>query len=619
MPNLSFRSAFSTTAFVVLSASLQQFAYAIPLVESEAGIFNQLSIPEVESTFAMPSQEDLAQALRLLNGGKIDEAIKLARATLRNNPRSAPAHEILGAALSMKGQIDQGLKHLHKAIEIKPAQSTAYTKIGDIHFARGEQTKAKEYFQKAQKINPEDRRNYQRLGIIYEQEGDIDNAILNYKNGLKGAPGNYLGIKVNLANLYNKTGQPLAAKKLLEGSVKRDSKNSWAHIVLGTSYLRLGQIKKAEDEFNIARKLEPGSGKGDLALGVAYREQNDLDKSRRILEQVVKLKPDWPSGYFQLGITLVQLEKYALATEQFRRAAKLGYPSEAVDLRIATTYQAQGEWTKAAPIYQKLLARKDADPSLIATIGEAYKLAGDFGLAEEAFRRLIQSYPSNPLGAYKLGLLQAGQMKYREAIKSLRQADRLAPNDARILKALSLVYSRTGDKDTAIRYAEKLVANFPDDTKGRFYLATLYDSNADYSKAEQIYREILDRHPTHVGAMNNLSVLLSTNFPANKSKQEEALQLAQKALSLEPDNAVVFDTLGWIQHKRGNQKEALELLKKAAQKRPDNPTVLFHLASTQYSLRMKKAAKENLEKALKISNDFPEAASARTLLDKLTR
>src|SRR3990172_5745737 len=147
-----------------LSLSLAPRVSAVPLQGVELG--TQFSPPVSEPV--------LAEALQLLNSGQLDAAIGKARGFIKENPVSAPAHEVLGAALAFKGEIDEALKALRRSIELDPKQHTAITKIGDILLAQGKLAEAKQEFLKAVQIAPDNSRAHQRLGLLYEREGRHD-------------------------------------------------------------------------------------------------------------------------------------------------------------------------------------------------------------------------------------------------------------------------------------------------------------------------------------------------------------------------------------------------------------------------------------------------------------
>ncbi len=64
---------------------------------------------------------------------------------------------------------------------------------------------------------------------------------------------------------------------------------------------------------------------------------------------------------------------------------------------------------------------------------------------------------------------------------------------------------------------------------------------------------------------------------------EEAIELANRALSLFPDSAASLDTLGWAYYKKGDRTEALKYLARALAKSPANKEVLAHYRAASKS------------------------------------
>ena len=210
-------------------------------------------------------ESPFAESLKRINAGKYDEAITLAKKALVNQPDSAPGHEVLGTALVLSGKTKEGLEELEKAVQLNPNQSTAITKIGDVLLSQKNQTKAKELFLKATTINPRNRHAHQRLGVIFEQEGLLPQAIEHYEKGIQDTPPEYVGVKVNLAALYNRSRQHQKSIALLSGLINAKSDSAIAQITLGWAYLRTGKPDEALLLFKAAAEREPGQAFSHLA------------------------------------------------------------------------------------------------------------------------------------------------------------------------------------------------------------------------------------------------------------------------------------------------------------------------------------------------------------------
>src|SRR5437762_11982877 len=59
---------------------------------------------------------------------------------------------------------------------------------------------------------------------------------------------------------------------------------------------------------------------------------------------------------------------------------------------------------------------------------------------------------------------------------------------------------------------------------------------------------------------------------------DEAIQLINQALAIEPDNGYFIDSLGWAYYQKGRYPEALTELKRAAEKTKEpDPIIYEHL------------------------------------------
>ena len=61
-------------------------------------------------------------------------------------------------------------------------------------------------------------------------------------------------------------------------------------------------------------------------------------------------------------------------------------------------------------------------------------------------------------------------------------------------------------------------------------------------------------------------------------KDARALETAERAYKLAPDNAAIADTLGWILVEQGNTKRGIEVLQKAVTAAPKIASYRYHLA-----------------------------------------
>ncbi len=132
--------------------------------------------------------------------------------------------------------------------------------------------------------------------------------------------------------------------------------------------------------------------------------------------------------------------------------------------------------------------------------------------------------------------------------------------------------------------------------------AQIHYFSGRFEDAVVSYRAGLAISPENSEFCNNLAYTLARDL----NRREEALPYAEKAALLDPSNASVLDTLGWLRLKAGEKNAADEILTRALNlaTRPDERIpVLVHLAEVKALLGDRSAARDLLTEAEKLGVD----------------
>jgi tetratricopeptide (TPR) repeat protein len=560
----------------------------------------------------LSANELLAKALQSINAGRPQEAIGPLKDYVKADATSAPARELLGAAYALDGKLDQALVELREAIRLNPKQATAYTKIADVLLAQGKRDAALSMLLKAVEIAPNDRLPHQRLGLLYESAGKTADAVRHYERGIRGSPAEYLGVKLNLARLYNAGGHYAKTKELLDAAGPATQRSADALVLLGTADLALGRVDDALRRFESARRLEPKDPGGHLGLGIALREKRDYGASAQALSQVVRLRPQWSTGHFQLAETYFAQRRHKEALSSFQRAAQLNPDSHLVRKRIADSQAGLGNWDAAIDLYRSLARVPAMAPSALAGLGTVYQLKGEAAKAQGALEELVRRAPKDPDAYRLLGQHFAARGDYAQGIAVFRKGLALDPKNGPLLTAQVVAYSRAGDARHALQHAEALVQARPQDPDAHFLLGSLHDEAGRSTAAVSAYRKALALDSQHLATLNNLAMAL-----ANAGNAAEGLRIAAQARELAPDDPFIQATYAWTLLKARRTQEAVKLLQQSAQALPNDPSILYHLGSAYAEAGDTQRARSTLSEALRLSTRFKEASATKKLLERL--
>jgi len=138
-------------------------------------------------------------------------------------------------------------------------------------------------------------------GLIYSEKGDFENAVKCFEAAVKLNP-NYSEASLNLAVTYNEMGKYSKAREIYKAAQKAactktesldpfvKGKLSNMHAEIGDVYVGIGFLESAIDEYKKALNLRPDFVDVRTKLGVAYRDNGDVQDAVRELKLAKKTK-----------------------------------------------------------------------------------------------------------------------------------------------------------------------------------------------------------------------------------------------------------------------------------------------------------------------------------------
>lgn len=233
---------------------------------------------------------------------------------------------------------------------------------------------------------------------------------------------------------------------------------------------------------------------------------------------------------------------------------------------------------------------------------------GKVAEAESAWRALSQARPSNPEPYAHLGLLEARQTHYKQAIPLYRKALSIDPSVAGVRRDLGLALFKSDDLRAAIREFDVLLKSQPDD----FQLTTLtgmsYYGLAEYRQAVPYLRRAasIDKQ--------NLPIRLAIAHSCLWSKQYQCvMDTYHEILALNADSAEADMLAGEALDEMKDNEGATKLFRDAAAENPKEPNVHFGLAYLLWT--QKRYADAAAEFKAELENDPHHVQAAVYLAD----
>ncbi len=425
------------------------------------------------------------------------------------------------------------------------------------------------------------------------------------------------------------------AASLLENVFSQDSENIDARMLQAQIWLGQNEVRKATDSLEKLSKAYPGIPGIPYQLATLYLRQNKFEEAANALKRAITLYPDYVeailllaqleirSGDTQSAIPAVNdllkkrpglLPAQLILAEAYHAAGRLDDAVAVLQAQISTAspnaqsyymlgliFRQQNKNDEARQAFEK--ARTIA-PDNVATLDQLVQIdiaAKDFAAATEKAQKELERVPKSAAAHLVRAKVYAAEKKWSETEAVLQKALDLDPNLSVAYDLLISVYLAEGKLKEAIGRLESLLTKNPKNAAALMTVAMLYEQTKNSEKAKDAYEKLLAVNPNFVPALNNLAYLF-----ANRLKNpDKAYDLAMKARQLQPSDASVADTLGWILYKKADYSHALNLLQESAGKLGDNAEVQFHLGMANYMMGQIEPAKKALERAAASATDFP--------------
>jgi tetratricopeptide (TPR) repeat protein len=522
--------------------------------------------------------KDLLARLHRSEGNDAEAEALLKRAA-ESRPDDPQVHLVLAAYLVRQDQFDAALESIERALELAPDDKRAR-------------------LQKAEVL--------MELGFRHDREGGTEEARTILDEILEAEPSNPYALvadgKFKLGS-GDVQGAVLALRSALE------SRGDWAqaHYLLGLALATQQDFGAARNEFAKSLELDASQVRAKAALAEVHFRLGEWSYCVDLAREYLKANPGDNAIRLMLAQSLVRLDRMSQAETELA-----GIPDE---LR-------SGEVSFALGRIQE--SKQDLDGARAHMLDAYEALPGNWevlqallviermqGRLADSKARIAAALEANPDDA-KLHQLTAliafNEQRVEDAEAGFLKAIELAPDDLQAYQRLARFYARTGRlEETAKTYEKALVQN-PKSATVHHFLGVLYELSGDTDRAIERYESAIEHGPNMAEAKNNLAYL----YAEENKNLDRALDLAQDAKALMPDNPSVSDTLGWVLFKRGVPAAAISYLKEAEDRTDQEDAsigvIRYHLALAHEASGEQAEALKAVNRSLEVLDRARDAA-----------
>lgn len=311
-----------------------------------------------------------------------------------------------------------------------------------------------------------------------------------------------------------------------------------------------------------------------LASKLAEIKKKDGGKIREMVEplKIKSIQQGAAMALYDMAYILYQEQSDSSAQIFARMALSLDVGLVDARLLLADTLTRNGRFDEAIAELGSIPADH---PSYLTVQRHAADLLDKAGRTDEALKRLNTLFTdyNDVESLIRIGDIYRNAENYKNALTAYN-------------KAAKRIGGKIPEKYWYLLYARGMA----------------YEREGNWDRAESDLKAALTYRPDHPYLLNYLGY----GWADQGMHLEESLDLIKRAVSLQPADGYIIDSLGWVQYMMGLYSEALPNVEKAVELLPYDATINDHLGDVYWQTGRRMEARFQWERALNASTSEPE-------------
>jgi tetratricopeptide (TPR) repeat protein len=323
-------------------------------------------------------------------------------------------------------------------------------------------------------------------------------------------------------------------------------------------------------------------------------------------------------------------------------AVKASQPNRRLQLILARMLFRQGDLENAKVQYNDALTKSPNDGDVLFALALIALEQGEDFQAQQHLERMVRWNQRSGEAHYYLGEIAERRSDIETALQEYADAGEgyeFIPAQERIVSILAdegfweearahLQKLRTqkpehrqrlmimeaqlladrGQKKEALGFLDSILRLEPKNVELLYHRAMTGQRFGQLDILETDLRRVIELDPDNADALNALGYTLTDQT----NRHEEALELIEKALTINPYDAAFIDSLGWVQYRLNNFQIALTHLRRAFEIF-QNDEIAAHLGEVLWVVGDKTEAKQVWEEGLKLT---PESEILKDVIQR---
>lgn len=436
----------------------------------------------------------------------------------------------------------------------------------------------------------------EHLSFLLKEEGDaFENT---FENTL-----------LEIVKVLDSEGKNAIAYEVLDELSARHPEEAVIYYVQALLAMQMQKPDEASKKIRKALVLQPGWNKALLFRAQLAAQSGELETAKTILRNALSKEPKNPQFAKLLAQVLIKSGDFKGAADVFQRLIKRQPEDAEAKYQLALVYLQLRNTEKARPLLEGLTADPNwSDPASLY-LGRIEAQRGNEHDALIWFDKVVNE-PLALEAAMNAVSLLVSEGRVDEALSRLNTMQtRFPKQEMRLVLLEAEIYTKQERYEKAFEVLTLALEKQPKQ-KELLYTRALVSENLNrLDVLEADLKLILDQDPNDVNALNALGYTLVDRT----DRYSEAEKYLQKAIRLQPNEAVIMDSYGWLQFRLGNLTQALDYLMRAYERQKEGE-IAAHAVEVLWTLGRQEEARRFYDKALKEVSSKQELRDLRQRL-----
>ncbi len=381
----------------------------------------------------------------------------------------------------------------------------------------------------------------------------------------------------------------------------------------GVGYFEVGDYEKAAANLLRTISLCSFHHKALLVLGTLYLKLRKLDKAERFLEASVEIAPDNALGHLNLGAVYSVERKYEQGIKEFEKAIRLAPEDPRPYLGLAKVHSLLGQTERAEYYYRQVIKLDKAGVLRQQAQHNMASIRAQRGPTQEEMAALRRAVAATE-AADRVGSLagaKTGTTDFEEGGVWPADPSRFQGSDPDSLFASGYHAYLNLDYVAASDFYAGYAALRPTDAAGWYALGEALLRKGDLVKAARAFRKAVevDEQPTFLKQLG-LVKLLQGDFATAKATLSRARELGKR-------DSVTSYLYGRCLAAEGNFADAIIALEQSIRANRNNLAARFELSKALLENDELDLALQRLDELLSIPVDSPVKDEAAILREEI--